>query len=171
MPRWRCRLFTELGASTLLCLQSLSPWFAIRSFRHGSEEWRTGRDCVSDASAKPRPISSSGQGGIACAALRPSQDGSRCSQFSDRRHGRLTAFKPIPPLRSGRGSLPSLKRHDPTPASGSGVVADREGFEPSVTLPPHTLSKRAHSTTLTPALGRPETSEGRMTWQPILFAS
>jgi hypothetical protein len=23
-------------------------------------------------------------------------------------------------------------------------MADREGFEPSVTLPPHTLSKRAH---------------------------
>ena len=33
------------------------------------------------------------------------------------------------------------------------AMADREGFEPSVTLPPHTLSKRAHSTTLTPALG------------------
>jgi len=33
------------------------------------------------------------------------------------------------------------------------LVADREGFEPSVTLLPHTLSKRAHSTTLTPALG------------------
>ncbi len=32
-------------------------------------------------------------------------------------------------------------------------LADREGFEPSVTLLPHTLSKRAHSTTLTPALG------------------
>ena len=31
-------------------------------------------------------------------------------------------------------------------------MADREGFEPSVTLLPHTLSKRAHSTTLTPAL-------------------
>jgi len=32
-------------------------------------------------------------------------------------------------------------------------MADREGFEPSVSLTPHTLSKRAHSTTLTPALG------------------
>ncbi len=31
-------------------------------------------------------------------------------------------------------------------------MADREGFEPSVTLLPHTLSKRAHSTTLTSAL-------------------
>ncbi len=27
-------------------------------------------------------------------------------------------------------------------------MADREGFEPSETLLPHTLSKRAHSTTL-----------------------
>jgi len=31
-------------------------------------------------------------------------------------------------------------------------MADREGFEPSVSLTPHTLSKRAHSTTLTSAL-------------------
>ena len=31
-------------------------------------------------------------------------------------------------------------------------MADREGFEPSVTLLLHTLSKRAHSTTLTSAL-------------------
>jgi hypothetical protein len=30
-------------------------------------------------------------------------------------------------------------------------MAGREGFEPSVTLLPHTLSRRAHSTTLTPA--------------------
>lgn len=30
-------------------------------------------------------------------------------------------------------------------------MADREGFEPSVLLPVHTLSRRAHSTTLTPA--------------------
>ena len=29
-------------------------------------------------------------------------------------------------------------------------VADRVGFEPTVTFLPHTLSKRAHSTTLTP---------------------
>lgn len=32
-------------------------------------------------------------------------------------------------------------------------MADREGFEPSVTLLLHTLSKRAHSTTLTSVLG------------------
>jgi hypothetical protein len=31
-------------------------------------------------------------------------------------------------------------------------MADREGFEPSVTSLLHTLSKRAHSTTLTSAL-------------------
>lgn len=31
-------------------------------------------------------------------------------------------------------------------------MADREGFEPSVTLLLHTLSKRAHSTTLTSVL-------------------
>lgn len=31
------------------------------------------------------------------------------------------------------------------------LMADREGFEPSVLLPVHTLSRRAHSTTLTPA--------------------
>ena len=65
---------------------------------------------------------------------------------------------------------PALKRHDPTPACGSGVVADREGFEPSVTLPPHTLSKRAHSTTLTPALGRRETRGGYLAWQSIFLA-
>lgn len=29
-------------------------------------------------------------------------------------------------------------------------MADRVGFEPTVTFQPHTLSKRAHSTTLTP---------------------
>ena len=38
------------------------------------------------------------------------------------------------------------------------LPADREGFEPSVLLLAHTLSKRAHSTTLTPALsGRART--------------
>lgn len=34
---------------------------------------------------------------------------------------------------------------------GEKLMADREGFEPSVLLPVHTLSRRAHSTTLTPA--------------------
>ena len=34
--------------------------------------------------------------------------------------------------------------------SKSEEMADRVGFEPTVTLLPHTLSKRAHSTTLTP---------------------
>jgi hypothetical protein len=31
-------------------------------------------------------------------------------------------------------------------------MADRAGFEPAETLLPHTLSKRAHSTTLPPVL-------------------
>lgn len=39
-------------------------------------------------------------------------------------------------------------------------MADREGFEPSVTLLPHTLSKRAHSTTLTSVLGGRDAREG-----------
>ena len=45
-------------------------------------------------------------------------------------------------------------------------MADREGFEPSVTLLPHTLSKRAHSTTLTPALGGRQARNSFSTWQP-----
>ena len=46
-------------------------------------------------------------------------------------------------------------------------MADREGFEPSVTLLPHTLSKRAHSTTLTPALGGRETRNSICGWQSL----
>lgn len=46
-------------------------------------------------------------------------------------------------------------------------MADREGFEPSVTFPPHTLSKRAHSTTLTPALGGREARKRISCWQSI----
>ncbi len=38
-------------------------------------------------------------------------------------------------------SPPSLKRHDPTPADRGGVVAEREGFEPSVAFLLRTLSK------------------------------
>jgi integrase len=34
------------------------------------------------------------------------------------------------------------------------LLADREGFEPSVSFTPHTLSRRARSTTLAPALAR-----------------
>ncbi len=34
-------------------------------------------------------------------------------------------------------------------------MADRAGFEPAETLLPHTLSKRAHSTTLPPVLKCP----------------
>ncbi len=64
-------------------------------------------------------------------------------------------------------SRPAPKRHDPTPACGSGVMADREGFEPSVTLLPHTLSKRAHSTTLTPALGGRDPRNPTGPWQPL----
>ena len=46
-------------------------------------------------------------------------------------------------------------------------MADREGFEPSVTLLPHTLSKRAHSTTLTPALGGRDARNSIPRWQPL----
>ena len=46
-------------------------------------------------------------------------------------------------------------------------MADREGFEPSVTLLPHTLSKRAHSTTLTPALGGRDARNSIRPWQPL----
>ena len=45
--------------------------------------------------------------------------------------------------------------------------ADREGFEPSVTLLPHTLSKRAHSTTLTPALGGRDARNSLGSWQSL----
>ena len=41
------------------------------------------------------------------------------------------------------------------------------GFEPSVTLLPHTLSKRAHSTTLTPALGGRDARNSIHPWQPL----
>ena len=49
-----------------------------------------------------------------------------------------------------------------------GKMADREGFEPSVLLLAHTLSKRAHSTTLTPALQwKGADPRGRLpAWQP-----
>jgi hypothetical protein len=46
-------------------------------------------------------------------------------------------------------------------------MADREGFEPSVTLLLHTLSKRAHSTTLTPALGGRDARNSPVAWQPL----
>ncbi len=46
-------------------------------------------------------------------------------------------------------------------------MADREGFEPSVTLLPHTLSKRAHSTTLTPALGGRDARDSAGAWQSL----
>jgi hypothetical protein len=46
-------------------------------------------------------------------------------------------------------------------------MADREGFEPSVTLLPHTLSKRAHSTTLTPALGGRDARNSIRSWQSL----
>ena len=79
---------------------------------------------------------------------------------------------PVPPLRFGRGSHPSLSESQNqanfklrSTIHDLPQKTDREGFEPSVTLPPHTLSKRAHSTTLTPALGRRETRERRMAWQ------
>ncbi len=46
-------------------------------------------------------------------------------------------------------------------------MADREGFEPSVTLLLHTLSKRAHSTTLTPALGGRDARNSVHRWQSL----
>ena len=46
-------------------------------------------------------------------------------------------------------------------------MADREGFEPSVTLLLHTLSKRAHSTTLTPALGGRDARKSVHRWQSL----
>ncbi len=46
-------------------------------------------------------------------------------------------------------------------------MADREGFEPSVTLLLHTLSKRAHSTTLTPALGGRDARNSVLRWQSL----
>ena len=46
-------------------------------------------------------------------------------------------------------------------------MADREGFEPSVSLTPHTLSKRAHSTTLTPALGGRDARKSVHRWQSL----
>ena len=46
-------------------------------------------------------------------------------------------------------------------------MADREGFEPSVLLPAHTLSKRAHSTTLTPALGGRDARNSVHRWQSL----
>ena len=56
--------------------------------------------------------------------------------------------------RRNRHSICDAEPRRAAPVPGKTIVADREGFEPSVTLLPHTLSKRAHSTTLTPALGR-----------------
>lgn len=52
-------------------------------------------------------------------------------------------------------SLPAQKmrcRGDVSQNLREKKMADREGFEPSVTLLLHTLSKRAHSTTLTSVL-------------------
>ena len=43
-------------------------------------------------------------------------------------------------------------------------VADREGFEPSVLLLAHTLSKRARSTTLPPVLWKRFLRVGSMPW-------
>jgi hypothetical protein len=46
-------------------------------------------------------------------------------------------------------------------------MADREGFEPSVRFHAHTLSKRAHSTTLTPALGGRDARNSPAAWQSL----
>ena len=41
-------------------------------------------------------------------------------------------------------------RHEAGPASGAGLMAEREGFEPSVRLPVRSLSKGVLSTTQPP---------------------
>jgi hypothetical protein len=83
-----------------------------------------------------------GTRGIDSAALRPC--GVRCAgevKIREREFGSQTL------LPAARGSPPSLKRHDPSPASRTGVVAEREGFEPSVTFLLRSLSKGVLSTT------------------------
>ncbi len=91
-------------------------------------------------------------GGIELASLTPNQLGSLCSpQYAADKIG--FPFSNPSPLRSEGVLGPPFKRHHPNPASRIGVMADRVGFEPTVLLPAHTLSKRAHSTTLTPVLG------------------
>ena len=52
------------------------------------------------------------------------------------------------PARCAGFSAPFLNAISPTQTSWAGEMADGEGFEPSERLLAHTLSRRAHSTTL-----------------------
>ena len=67
---------------------------------------------------------------------------------------------------SGRGKVYLHSNHS-LDTMQSVIMADREGFEPSVTLLLHTLSKRAHSTTLTPALGGRDARNSAHRWQSL----
>ena len=75
-----------------------------------------------------------------------------------------------------------LEAMTPALARRAGVMADRAGFEPAETLLPHTLSKRAHSTTLPPVqviigrdmtqvLGRRKLAGERVDSNPFLPAT
>src|SRR5262245_22006162 len=58
----------------------------------------------------------------------------------------VTLVYPIPLLPSGPGGVFRLQLHSPPKPvrlSGSPLKTERVGFEPTVELPPHTLSKRA----------------------------
>ena len=106
-----------------------------------------------------------GTGGIGSA------DPAGCFPRSKPRPARTTG----PFKRPGTGSSPSSPERFTRPwrrfyRRAKCEMADREGFEPSVTLLPHTLSKRAHSTTLTPALGREggDPTEPPPAWQANL---
>ena len=58
----------------------------------------------------------------------------------------VTLVYPIPLLPSGPGGVFGLQLHSPPKPvrlSGLPLKAERVGFEPTVELPPHTLSKRA----------------------------
>jgi hypothetical protein len=64
----------------------------------------------------------------------------RAVRSSNIHRGRPFGWYSSRPSFEGHSSLSFFERR----------MADRVGFEPTVTLLPHTLSKRAHSTTLTP---------------------
>jgi hypothetical protein len=80
--------------------------------------------------------SNGGEGGIGYATLRASAPSLRLSV----------------PLRSTNSRL-GFASH-PSYLIGLRPMAEREGFEPSVELPPHILSRDAQSATLSPLLGK-----------------
>src|SRR5207249_11989420 len=61
----------------------------------------------------------------------------------------VTLVYPIPLLPSGPGGIFGLQLRSPPDQQAVARMAERVGFEPTVELPPHTLSKRAPSTTRT----------------------